>query len=280
MRKYILTLVALSGMLWVYGCSSINSNVSDISQSSLETNQSEFWFELNENTGTYTITYYDGEGGDLVIPAEYEGKAVTKINDGVFQSFHFDVTSVTLPESLVEFPRLAALPVLERVTIPSSVASLPNGAFAGDSSLKTLDIPETITALGDNCFSSSGLTEISLPDSITSMGKSDFEACRSLTKATLSGGVKKIPERTFYDCYMLEQITIPSGVTSIGKDAFRGCMALSDIYLPDTLASVDAEAAGLYRNKTKIHISSVSPLVDFAKSENEHLDEALWFIDL
>lgn len=87
---------------------------------------------------TVTITKYTGEGGDVKIPAEIDGKKVTAIGNtfketGAFQ----DCTTLT------------------SVVIPDGVTEIQDNAFQGCTSLKTVTIPASVTLLRncafDNC---------------------------------------------------------------------------------------------------------------------------------
>ncbi|MGL6124901.1 MAG: leucine-rich repeat protein [Metamycoplasmataceae bacterium] len=50
-----------------------------------------------------------------------------------------------------------------------------NGTFAGSISLKSIEIPDKITTIGNNTFVNSGITSINLPNSVTSIGLNAFQ---------------------------------------------------------------------------------------------------------
>ena len=94
------------------------------------------------------------------------------------------------------------------ITIPNSVTSIGNYAFADCTGLTSIIIPNSVTSIGDYAFyGCTGLTSIDIPNSVTSIGSGAFSGCTGLTS-----------------------ITIPSSVTSIGSGAFSGCTGLTDIY--------------------------------------------------
>lgn len=94
-------------------------------------------FEILENEdGSVTINRYIGSGGDVVIPAEIDGKPVFAIGNvvgttGAFQDCT-NVTSVVIPDGVVEIQDNAfyGCTNLEVVTVPSSVILLRNCAFS------------------------------------------------------------------------------------------------------------------------------------------------------
>ena len=78
------------------------------------------------------------------------------------------------------------------VTVPDSYSGKPvtavgDGAFKGNTTLKTVKIPKTITAIGANAFDSCvALTAVTLTDSVTSIGREAFRNCPSLTDISIS----------------------------------------------------------------------------------------------
>ena len=120
---------------------------------------------------------------------------------------------------------------LTAITIPESVTSIGDYAFANCRSLTSITIPNSVTSIGDYAFSwCSGLTSITIPNSVTSIGDYAFANCRSLTSITIPNSVTNIGDWAFYECDKLTSITIPNSVTNIGRYAFCYCQNLSDIY--------------------------------------------------
>lgn len=86
-------------------------------------------------------------------------------------------------------------------------------AFRGCLTIKSLTVPEGITAIGDYAF----------------------ECCEYLTQATLPASVQRLGKGAFSGCVMLETVTVPEGITDIGDGAFFYCKHLDSIDLPDSL---------------------------------------------
>ncbi|MDE6824758.1 MAG: leucine-rich repeat domain-containing protein, partial [Duncaniella sp.] len=76
----------------------------------------------------------------------------------------------------------------------------------------------------------SSLTNIEIPNSVTSIGDLVFCGCSSLTNIEIPSSVTVIGEGAFYYCPTLTNIEIPSSVTSIGNSAFYNCEKLTSVY--------------------------------------------------
>ena len=121
--------------------SNTNSGLADAMQPVVNTAE----FEVLENEdGSVTIERYIGSGGDVVIPAEIDGKPVSAIGNvvgtiGAFQDCT-NVTSVVIPDGVVEIQDNAfyGCTNLEVVTVPSSVTLLRNCAFTDCPKLRAI----------------------------------------------------------------------------------------------------------------------------------------------
>ncbi len=56
-------------------------------------------YEYTVENGEATITWYNGDGGDIVIPSELGGYPVTSIGDWAF-AYCYSLTSVTIPDGV------------------------------------------------------------------------------------------------------------------------------------------------------------------------------------
>ena len=166
--------------------------------------------------GTLAIKYA-GRDKTYVIPAEIDGKRVTKIDYAAFS----DCDN------------------LESITIPDSVTSIDDSAFRGCSNLTRITIPDSVTEIGSYAFEyCSSLTSIIIPNSVMEIGSSAFEDCTSLTSITIPNSVTSIGYSAFTYCTSLKSITIPDSVTSIGDSAFYGCRSLTSIMIPDSVRTI------------------------------------------
>ncbi|MBQ5594590.1 MAG: leucine-rich repeat domain-containing protein, partial [Alistipes sp.] len=72
------------------------------------------------------------------------------------------------------------------LTIPNSVTTIGDYAFAWYSSLTSVTIPDSVTEIGGSAFSGcSSLVNVTIGDSVTTIGSSAFGGCKSLTSITI-----------------------------------------------------------------------------------------------
>lgn len=96
--------------------------------------------------------------------------------------------------------------------------------------IEKITLPSTLTEIGDGAFiGCSALQEIVVPDSVVKFGDFVFTYCESLTKATLGNGIKKVGNYTFYGCSLLNSVQYSAD--EIGELAFSQTSSLKDIDL-------------------------------------------------
>lgn len=163
-----------------------------------------------DNTAVIVTNYkYKGTAADVTIPSHYKGKPVTMIDHAAFHD-----SAVT------------------SVTIPDSVTSIPDDAFAFCSQL----------------------TNISIPNSVTFIGFAAFNSCTSLKSITLPSSLSTIQSSAFYNCGNLETIRIPVSVTFIGNYAFAGCPSSMTVTYPGSKTQWDAITKGSNNDVLENHL--------------------------
>ena len=128
---------------------------------------------------------------------------------------------------------------LTAITIPESVTSIGDYAFAYCRSLTSITIPNSVTSIGDHAFDGcDGLISVTISEGVTSTGDYTFNNCKGLISITIPEGVTNIGDHAFYDCSGLTSITIPNSVISIGASAFYDCKKLTSIAIPNSVTSI------------------------------------------
>ena len=141
------------------------------------------------------------------------------------------VGTITFDGDVTAIPNSAftACETLVSIDLPSSVTSIGNDAFAG-TSLESLVIPEAVDVIKGHAFGSClDLKSVVMPSSVTSLGAMLFSGCSSLTTINLPENLTAIPSQMFGGCTSLVSIKIPASVASLGANALSGCTGLAMI---------------------------------------------------
>ena len=99
-----------------------------------------------------------------------------------------------------------------------------------------------VTHIGEDAFANdSTITSVTMPDSITEIGSWAFGGCERLTSVRLSDNITTLPSRVFYRT-AITSIVLPESFKVIDKYAFQSCYSLETITIPKTLESIGTEA--------------------------------------
>ena len=183
-----------------------------------------------------------------------------------------NVEYLEFEDGINKIPKGAALAdtALKEVIIPDSVTLIEDEAFHGCTSLNSVSLPASITAIGGNAFADTGLTSLKLPEKLEIIGSSFLSGTAGVTRlfipktvtdmygknmwgyGALRGsnveylefedGINKIPKGAAMADTALKEVVIPDSVTSIEPETFHGCKALKSISLPDGITQIGINA--------------------------------------
>lgn len=148
------------------------------------------------------------------------------------------IREIFLPDSVrvIETAAFAGCSSLTSINISNGLESIGYGAFARCTSLKNIILPDTVKSIGASAFEGcSGLTGIVLSNHLESIGPETFKDCSSLIFVSVPDSISSIGERAFENCSDLESITLPQGLKIIENNLFEGCEALRHIELPESI---------------------------------------------
>ena len=211
-------------------------------------------YQLNSEDKTAKVVKPDGASfyeGDIVIPdyVEQDGTkyAVTAIGESAF--IEADLTSLQLPKETLK--------------------TIDDGAFTEVWGLTTIDIPETVTTIGDGAFQCYGLTYLHIPASVTEMGNSAIGGCPDLESVTVAEGnthfgvfdgvlMDKVQTRLIVYPAKLEgkKYTVPATVTTIDGKAFRNLAFLTSLTIPASVSELPRE---LFYKATSLAEINIAP---------------------
>ena len=152
--------------------------------------------------------------------------------------------------------------LLTEVEIPSTITSIPYGAFRNCTNIVSISIPESIATIGQGAFDNTGWYT-NQPDGVLyvgnwlygykgempedfelvvqegTMGIVDyaFEGCTNLIRVTIPESTQYIGEAAFISSGLI-LATMSEGVKSIAGGAFWGCGSLIDVAIPESVMEV------------------------------------------
>ena len=136
-----------------------------------------------------------------------------------------------------DFTTLRNIQSLEHLDISRvNLSVLPTEAFLECTNIKSVILPNTLTAIGTQAFWGSSLVSISIPASVETIEGGAFCRCTALQTVTFEKGSKlktiksgSIWSGVFESCTSLTSIEIPASVETIGWIAFRNCTSLQTV---------------------------------------------------
>ena len=269
---------------------------------------------------TVAVTYHNKQfnsySGDVVIPAaiSFNGVSfrVTAITDNAFRECT-QLTSVQIPESVTSIGSRAfdhagitcmvipnsvttmgyscfdSCSKLARVEIGNGIKTISPAAFMKCTALENLVLPPSITSIGENAFSGSGLKSLTLPASVVRINDNAFVNCNKLDTVHIDNlaawckiiftNIKSNPltvaHRLFIDGQPLTDITLPEDITAVKSFAFCGLVVGRLAINASSLTSIGNYA--FYQSEIgRLDIMGIDAWlnVDFQSKESNPIDHA------
>lgn len=229
MKKTIIDVDLIKQYLNNYTVDAVTYNGNSIENLTIEGEElwtaSPFKFTLLDD-GTYGVSAKSITSifGDVNIPSEYEGVAVTSIGNNAF----YGCSGLT------------------SITIPDSVTSIGEAAFSGCSSLESITLPFTGASprskgLFGHIFGTSSYTGSTATKQYDNTGASTIYYIPTILK-TVTMTSSYIAYRAFYNCSTITNITLGDSVVYIDQEAFKGCTSLTSVVIPDSMVEIKTAA--------------------------------------
>ena len=179
-------------------------------------------------------------------PIELEPVTDTKGPSGLTSKYEWDETSRTLTfsgtgiisiaDNYQKYAKKAEHIVIEEgitkifASTGGQIKEHISGAFYGFTALKDVELPNTLTYIGELTFYETPLTDINFPKSLEEIGILAFYNT-NLEEISFPDSLNKVGESAFGNCSKLKSINLHEGMT-IGGGAFNGCESLKKVIIP------------------------------------------------
>ena len=166
---------------------------------------------------------------------------LTTIGETAFKANR--IRSMQLPEKVVNLGDGSfAANYLVDLQLPNTLKVIPQGCFSMNIRLSELNIPTSVTEIGEMAFAGARFEELVIPNSVTKIGRKAFHL-HHLSELTIPGSVKNISSEAFegtFKAQTLTKLTLEEGIETIGNRAFKEGH-LTEVALPYSLKEIEGE---------------------------------------
>ena len=257
-KRLISLLVAVCMMITMLPLSAVTAFAEDTSSSTeLEASYKGYKYAYTVNDSNATITKFLGPDDsastvsyDIEIPEMLGGFTVTGLGRRSFSTNdHYSplyplkskIQSVTIPQSVTSIgdSAFAGFHNLNSLTINDAATSIESWAFAECPLNTTLSLGKNIKTIGDYAFyDCRDLTSVTIPQSVTSIGAHAFDNCRILDSLTINGAIESMGKQAFESCISLKTLSLGENIKTIGNFAFRNCLSLTNVTIPEKVTTI------------------------------------------
>ena len=199
--------------------------------------------------------YYDGPGGDVVIPEELDRYCSLHFNNGAA------IRSITFPGnkrriSHVEFGiGWYNNKHIEELIFEEGIEEIES-VFQECKNLRNVVLPESLKYLGNNAFKGSPWIKQACAevDKCTYTGNFLISSEKDIKEAIIRPGTRMICKNAFAYRHDLKHVDIPDSVGTIGAMAFCGCTKLLEVTAPESVQKIEPLAFTGCKSLKKIEV--------------------------
>lgn len=251
------------------------------------------YYNLNKEDKTAAVTFKKGNyyRDYIKIPSEIivnkEKYTVNCICDSAFFECR-NITYLELPPTITSIGKSAfegCVKIIEQgdeqyydnlcYTIPKSLESIGDRAFAYSSVFNQLKLPSKLTTIGSEAFIGSTITTIYIPEGLKHIGYAAFEGCESLMAVsiisleswceidfeTIYSNPLSCAHSLFLNSNPVTDIIIPYNITDIKPNTFVGSK-LQSVRIPVTVKSIGSYAFYKCPDLKTVRINNPDIIID------------------
>ncbi len=208
-----------------------------------------FYYEVIDNK--VGIVLYNGNGKNVIIPNEIEGKPVTKIYLHAFAEKE-TLVSVTIPKNVEmisvdpfynPFINSCNLKEINVNSENNNYTSVDGVLYNKDKTLlicyppskeaSSFTIPSTVKKIGVSAFlKNKNLESVKIPNGVTELDTNAFCSCEKLKAVSLPDSITRMGGYVFSNCNELTTATL-SKSSPVGNQSFAKCKKLKNVTIPE-----------------------------------------------
>lgn len=176
-------------------------------------------------------------------------KDINKVGDRILLNTNGSVKTITVADdnpiydsrencnAIIETATNTLIAGCAKTIIPDGVVSIKTGALQG-LGLEKLEIPSSVTTLGNYCFSGYKGTFVEFPDTIVSNGTQIMDNAPNLQEAIVGVNIVNIQNYSFYKCPKLTKLTLKAKRVVIAQNtSLTSTNANLVVYVPSELVT-------------------------------------------
>ena len=146
--------------------------------------------------------------------------------------------------------------------ISYNITKLGENSFLNNSSLTTINLPDTLEVIGLDAFKKCiNLNNVVLPDSLHTLEQGAFNRCSALSNIKLPNSLQSIGIFAF-ERTALTSVMLPSSLDAIGGNVFESCNSLTSVVIPGNTTSVSSYAfTGCHNLREVIFLGETPPQI-------------------
>ena len=182
----------------------------------------------------FTIYSYDADGslhevtqagnGTVYVTLTSAGSLKIKLENNqvikLIVSGPINATDLNYMKQLISKENLQSIDLEQ-----ARATSIGANAFSGIKKLVAINLPKSLTSIGSNAFSNSGLNSITIPDRVTTVGGDAFAYCDQLLSVIVGEKVKSMDQGVFYGSAVKEAYfkpLVPPTLNGVSDYLFSG----------------------------------------------------------
>lgn len=191
-----------------------------------------FLYLYIEEYGADLETEYEKTTGSVIVAPTAQAQALSTLSTPVFENATLTASDI----ASINFANTPNIVIVEGVTNFGSI-------FSGKIGLKSVILPNTVTALAASAFSGcADLIGVQFSNDVTEIGSNAFEGCSQITEIQLPKNTTVLNAYVFKNCPALTSLVIPEGITTIKSYAIDGCSELKSVVIPNSVTTIETYA--------------------------------------